>query len=132
MESARRDAAGSLATAVAPWDSLPPRQTTNINEVWQVDMGLDFDIGQEWTGEFFLSHGESATYNVAGGNLSLERYRQLARLPDYGRNAKISGNEPPNSLNAHSSVPPTSRVPPASTPRTSWATNRSRTTASRR
>ena len=52
-------------------DSLPPRSTANTNEVWQVDVGLDFDIGQEWTGEFFLSHGESATYNVAGGNLSL-------------------------------------------------------------
>ncbi|HZL96158.1 MAG TPA: TonB-dependent receptor plug domain-containing protein, partial [Vicinamibacterales bacterium] len=87
----------------APWQpqwnpnySLPARQTTNVNEVWQVDMGLDFDIGQEWTGEFYLSHGESGTYNVAGGNLSLERYRQLAQSPDYGRNARISGNEPPN------------------------------------
>ena len=55
----------------------------------------DFDIGQDWTGEFYVSHGESATYNVAGGNLSLERYRQLVNMPDYGRNARISGNEPP-------------------------------------
>ena len=88
----------------APWQpqwnpnySLPARQTHNTNEVWQVDVGLDFDIGENWTGEFYLSHGESATYNVAGGNLSLERYRQLAQMPDYGRNAKVSGNEPPNS-----------------------------------
>jgi iron complex outermembrane receptor protein len=80
-----------------PGASLPPRQTSNVNEVWQVDVGLDFDIGQEWTGEFFLSHGESSTYNVAGGNLSLERYRQLVALPDYGRGARLSGNEPPNS-----------------------------------
>ena len=80
-----------------PGDSLPPRSTSNINEVWQVDVGLDFDIGQEWSGEFFLSHGESGTYNVAGGNLSLERYRQLVDRPDYGRGARISGNEPPNS-----------------------------------
>ena len=69
----------------------------NTNEVWQFDVGLDFDIGQEWTGEFYLSHGESATYNVAYGNLSLERYRQLLQTPDYGRGAQISGNEPPNS-----------------------------------
>jgi len=88
----------------APWQpqwnpnySLPARQTHNTNDVWQVDAGLDLDIGKNWTGEFYVSHGESATYNVAGGNLSLERYRQLAQLPDYGRNAKISGNEPPNS-----------------------------------
>jgi outer membrane receptor protein involved in Fe transport len=79
-----------------PDDSLPPRNTDNVNEVWQVDLGLDFDIGQEWTGEFYLSHGESSTYNVAGGNLSLERYRQLTNAPDYGRGARISGNEPPN------------------------------------
>ena len=43
-----------------------------------------------------MSHGESATYNVAYGNLSLERYRQLLQTPDYGRGAQISGNEPPN------------------------------------
>jgi iron complex outermembrane receptor protein len=86
----------------APWqpswnpkNSLPPRSTENVNEVWQFDVGLDFDIGDEWGGEFFLSHGESATYNVAYGNLSLERYRQLAQMPDYGRGAQISGNEPP-------------------------------------
>ncbi len=87
----------------APWqpswnpkNSLPPRSTFNTNEVWQFDVGVDFDLGQEWTGEFYVSHGESATYNVAHGNLSLERYRQLAQLPDYGRGAQVSGNEPPN------------------------------------
>lgn len=87
----------------APWqpnwnpkNSLPPRSTVNTNEVWQFDVGLDFDIGEEWGGEFYVSHGESATYNVAYGNLSLERYRQLAQLPDYGRGARVSGNEPPN------------------------------------
>jgi outer membrane cobalamin receptor len=80
-----------------PDDSLPPRNTDNVNEVWQADVGLDFDIGRDWTGEFFLSHGESSTYNVAGGNLSLERYRQLIAQPDYGRGARLSGNEPPES-----------------------------------
>jgi len=88
----------------APWqpqwnpkDSLPPRSTVNTNEQWQFDVGLDFDLGESWTGELYFSHGESATYNVAYGNLSLERYRQLAQMPDYGRGAQISGNEPPNS-----------------------------------
>jgi outer membrane receptor protein involved in Fe transport len=82
----------------SPDDSLPPRSTYNKNEVWQVEAGLNFDIGASWTGEFYLSHGESGTYNIAQGNLSLERYRQLAAAPDYGRGAKISGNEPPNSI----------------------------------
>jgi outer membrane receptor protein involved in Fe transport len=80
-----------------PDDSLPPRNTFNTNEQWQVETGLNFDIGADWTGELYFSHGESATYNVAGGNLSLERYRQLIDQPDYGRGAEISGNEPPNS-----------------------------------
>jgi len=80
-----------------PKDSLPPRQTRNVNEVWQFEAGLEFDIGRDWTGEVYVAHGESSTYNVAGGNMSLERYRQLIAMPDYGRNAEISGNEPPNS-----------------------------------
>ncbi len=81
-----------------PNTSLPPRNTFNTNEQWQVDAGLNFEIGKDWTGEFFLSHGQSSSYGVAGGNLSLERYRQLVDQPDYGRGAKISGNEPPNSI----------------------------------
>jgi outer membrane receptor protein involved in Fe transport len=78
-------------------DSLAERDTNNVNEVWQVEAGLEFDIGQEWTGEFYVAHGESSSYNQAGGNLSLERYRELIDRPDYGRGANISGNEPPNS-----------------------------------
>src|SRR5690606_26922043 len=54
-----------------PDDSLPPRSTYNTNAVFQVDVGLDFDIGADWTGEVYYSHGRSSTYNVAGGNLSL-------------------------------------------------------------
>ncbi|HEY8521354.1 MAG TPA: TonB-dependent receptor [Gammaproteobacteria bacterium] len=84
----------------APWqpdwnpdDSLPPRQTTNTNTVWQVETGVNFEIGDSWTGELYLSHGESSTYNIAGGNLSLQRYRALIELPDYGRGARISGND---------------------------------------
>ena len=77
-------------------------------------MGLDFDIGQEWTGEFYLSHGESGTYNVAGGNLSLERYRSSSTCPTMAATRRSPETSRPT-VNAHSSVPPTSRVPPAST-----------------
>jgi iron complex outermembrane receptor protein len=73
--------------------SLPPRQTSNTNEVWQVEMGVNFELPvRDWTGELYFSHGRSATYNVAGGNLSATRYRALLTYPDYGRNASGTGN----------------------------------------
>ena len=64
----------------------------NTNTVWQLEGGVEFDMLQEWTGELYLSHGQSSTYNNAYGNLSLTRYRNMIRLPDYGRNAAVSGN----------------------------------------
>jgi len=76
-----------------PEDSLPPRSTYNTNEVWQVETGMNFTLPfRDWTAEAYASHAESATYNVAEGNLSLSRVRALSNLPDYGRNAKASGN----------------------------------------
>jgi len=76
-----------------PDTSYPPRQTYNTISTWQLEAGLDFELPfRDWTGELYLSHGESATYNVAGGNLSLARYRALINQPDYGRNAEGTGN----------------------------------------
>jgi outer membrane receptor protein involved in Fe transport len=76
----------------SPDSSLPPRSTFNTNTVWQVEAGMDFQLPRDWTGEVYFSHGQSSTYNNAEGNLSLTRYRSLIRLPDYGRNAAVSGN----------------------------------------
>lgn len=74
--------------------SLPPRSTINTNEVWQIEAGIDFDLGfRDWTGELYYSHGESATYNNAAGNLSLARFRTVINYPDYGRNAVGTGNQ---------------------------------------
>lgn len=75
-----------------PDSSLPPRSTFNTNTVWQVEAGVDFQLPRDWTGELYVSHGQSSTYNNAEGNLSLTRYRNMIRLPDYGRNAALSGN----------------------------------------
>ena len=75
-----------------PDHSLDARSTLNTNTVWQLEGGIEFDMLQEWTGELYLSHGQSSTYNNAAGNLSLTRYRNMIRLPDYGRNARVSGN----------------------------------------
>jgi len=89
----RFDPTGDWMPGWNPDTSLPPRGTLNTNTVWQVETGLDFDLGLgDWTGELYFSHGQSETYNNAFGNLSLERYRALTRLPDYGRNAMLSGN----------------------------------------
>lgn len=73
--------------------SLPPRQTYNTNEVWQIEGGLNIDLPfRDWTAELYYSHGESSTYNVASGNMSLARYRALTNYPDYGRGADGTGN----------------------------------------
>lgn len=76
-----------------PNTSLPPRNTYNTNAVWQVEAGINFELPiRDWTGELYASHGESSTYNIAGGNLSLARYRGVISEPDYGRNSSGTGN----------------------------------------
>lgn len=80
-----------------PLRSLPPRSTFNTNTVWQVETGINFELPiNNWTGEAYFSHGQSATYNNAAGNLSLTRYRKLLEEPDYARGAVVSGNTGPN------------------------------------
>jgi len=47
--------------------SIPARQTMNTIQTWQLEGGVDFDLPfRDWTGQAYLTHGESATYNVAG------------------------------------------------------------------
>lgn len=91
--NARPDGTANWQPQWNPNTSLPPRNTYNTNEVWQVETGLNINLPiSDWTAEVYVSHAESATYNVATGNLSLARYRGLSNQPDYGRNARISGN----------------------------------------
>ena len=91
--NARPTKAGPWQPNWNPDDSLPPRNTYNTNEVWQVEIGTNIDLPiRDWTAEIYGSHAESATYNVATGNLSLSRYRALSNLKDYGRNASGTGN----------------------------------------
>lgn len=83
-----------------PRTSFLQRQTDNTNTVWQVEGGLRFELPfRDWDGEFYVSHGESSTYNIAGGNNSLSRWRAVVTAPDYGRNALLEGNQPPHSSN---------------------------------
>jgi outer membrane receptor protein involved in Fe transport len=90
--NSRIDPAGDWMPGWSPDSSLPPRSTRNTNTVWQVEAGLDLQLPGDWTGELYLSHGQSSAYNNAAGNLSLARYREMIRQPDYGRNAALSGN----------------------------------------
>ncbi len=54
---------------------------------------MDFDLPfRDWTGQVYLTHGESATYNVGGGSLSLARYRALVNKPNWGAGATGTGN----------------------------------------
>lgn len=83
----------------APWvpqwnpdDSIPPRNTDNTNSVWQLEAGLNFPMVGDWTGEFYVSQGVSATDNISTGHMSLGRYRMLSNLPDYARNSRGTGN----------------------------------------
>jgi outer membrane receptor protein involved in Fe transport len=93
MLNARPDPSGVWQPNWNPLNSLPPRSTFNTNEVWQLEFGLDIDLPiKDWTGEVYYSHGESATYNNAAGNLSLSRYRTVVNQPDYGRGASGTGN----------------------------------------
>ena len=88
----RPDPLGDWLPGWSPDSSLPPRSTVNTNTQWQLEAGLNFELAADWTGELYVSHGQSSTYNNAAGNLSLTRFRALVRQPDYGRGAELSGN----------------------------------------
>jgi len=75
-----------------PDKSLPPRTTLDTIQVYQIETGLNFELPFDWTGEAYYSHGESDTYNTAGGNMSLARYRALINHPDWGR-GEGTGNQ---------------------------------------
>lgn len=77
-----------------PNGSFDQRATDNTNNVWQIETGFNFKLPvRDWTGELYWSRGQSSTYNIAYGNNSLTRWRQLVTQPDYGLNASITGNQ---------------------------------------
>ena len=87
---------GRLAPWIPQWntdDSFPYRSTENTQTQWQVEGGLRAQLPfKDWTGELYFSHGETSSYNINTGNMSLSRYRALAALPDYGANVNLVGN----------------------------------------
>jgi iron complex outermembrane recepter protein len=92
--NSRANPAGTWIMETYPADSFDQRATHNTNTVWQIETGVNFELPLgDWTGELYYSHGESSTYNIAFGNNSLTRWRTLVTAADYGRNARISGNQ---------------------------------------
>ncbi|MCC6202770.1 MAG: TonB-dependent receptor [Gammaproteobacteria bacterium] len=82
----------------APWrlgstmDFLPPRTIENTTNLFQILVGLRGDLGLgDWTWEAYLSHGATRTDLDYIGWVSTQRFLRLAREPNYGRGADISG-----------------------------------------
>ncbi len=76
-----------------PDKSFPQRATLNTINNWNLETGLRFDLPvNDWTGELYLSHGQSSTYNVAFGDNSLQRWRSVIASPDYGRGQTFQDN----------------------------------------
>jgi outer membrane receptor protein involved in Fe transport len=81
-----------------PSNSFGRRATIDEVSTWQIETGFRFDIPvKDWTGEVYYSRGESSTYNVAQGNNSLARWREMVQTADYGRGASLNAND--NHLN---------------------------------
>jgi outer membrane receptor protein involved in Fe transport len=89
----RPDPDGEWMTEMFASKALGRRTTDNTNTYWQVESGLDFQLPfRDWTGELYWSHGETSSYNLSKGNLSLQRWRALVNQPDWGRNATLRAN----------------------------------------
>lgn len=92
--NSRANQGASWIAETFPRNSFDDRSTENTNDQWQIEGGVNFNLPvKDWSGELYFSHGESNTYNNAFGNNSLTRWRTLVTAADYGRNARISGNQ---------------------------------------
>ncbi len=77
-----------------PLNSFGRRATIDEVVSWQIETGFRFDLPvKDWTGEVYYSRGESSTYNVAQGNNSLARWREMVQTADYGRGAALNAND---------------------------------------
>jgi outer membrane receptor protein involved in Fe transport len=77
-----------------PFEWFADRSTINTITNFQLETGFRGELPiSDWTWETYVSHGEANTYNIANGNMSLQRFRQVMTAPDYGRNANIEPNQ---------------------------------------
>jgi iron complex outermembrane receptor protein len=91
-------ATGSAANA--PWSMASfttyagKRTTDNDVQTYQFLAGFEGELAnRDMTWEAYLSHGSTDVSTIFGGVISIERYRYLVNLPNYGRNAFDQGND---------------------------------------
>ena len=84
----------------APWsmasftDYAGKRTTDNDVQTYQFLAGFKGELeNRDLTWEAYLSHGSTDVSTLFGGVISIERYRYLVNLPNYGRNAFDQGND---------------------------------------
>ncbi|MGC1460474.1 MAG: TonB-dependent receptor, partial [Steroidobacteraceae bacterium] len=108
-------AASECPTAASSWQlwwtpktGLPPRNTVDTTNVWQIETGLRFPLMvSDWTGDVYYSRGQSTDITHAYGNESLQRLETVLASPDYGAGQTFQGNQNNGAAGFGNGVPPT-------------------------
>ena len=90
-------ASGAAPNGYATINYLFPFPRANDSDVDTFNMtaGLEGKVpGTDWTWETFVNHGQSSTYALQTGVLSLNRLRALFSSPNFGRNFSAQSNAP--------------------------------------
>jgi outer membrane receptor protein involved in Fe transport len=90
-----------------PQNGAPQRSTVDQSQTFQIETGFRFPLFSDWTGDLYYSRGQSANYENAYGNDSLQRFRAVIDSPGYGAGASFIGNANGADLNFGTSVPTT-------------------------
>lgn len=86
-------AANEPVTVGRVLDFLGERTTVNTTSNYQFIVGLEGEFTNGWIWDASVSHGESEAQSQLNNFGSVERYRAIARSPNYGRNFTRTGNE---------------------------------------
>lgn len=85
-------AANEPVTVGRVLDFLGERTTKNTTSNYQFVAGLEGEFANGWTWDTSISHGESEAQSQLNNFGSVERYRAIARSPNYGRAFTATGN----------------------------------------
>src|SRR5690606_7615388 len=70
-----------------------PRASETDVYTYNLTVGLEGSVpGTDWTWEAFGSHGESHTHGFQTGFASLQRFRYVMGLPNFGAGMEVTGN----------------------------------------
>jgi outer membrane receptor protein involved in Fe transport len=100
-------AASSWILNYLPLYTAPQRSTVDQSTTFQIETGLRFPLFSDWTGDVYYSRAQSANYENAYGNDSLQRFRTVIDAPGYGAGAAFQGNANGADVNFGTSVPST-------------------------